>query len=215
MAYVGIGWALARLPRFRWTRVAAAADDPLLSWLVLDGYGFHQAYFHTRRYVAQRYRDPVLPWSAGVSPDYAARAIDQGIGRALWFVAGADPVLAANLVEDFAAARRADLYSGVALAATYAGGADERELLVLRERAGCYRPQLAQGSAFAAEARARAGLVITHTALATEVFCGMAPAQAAALARRTRPRSPVDGMVPAYEQWRVQVAGEFTELGLR
>ena len=45
MAYVGVGWAMARLPRVLWSRLYA--PDPLLRWLVLDGYGFHQAYFRT------------------------------------------------------------------------------------------------------------------------------------------------------------------------
>ena len=40
MVYVGVGWALARLPRFRWAKVTEAVPDPLLRWLVLDGYGF-------------------------------------------------------------------------------------------------------------------------------------------------------------------------------
>ena len=43
MVYVGVGWAMARLPRFRWRRVTVA--DPLMRWLVLDGFGFHQAYY--------------------------------------------------------------------------------------------------------------------------------------------------------------------------
>ncbi|HEX6686662.1 MAG TPA: DUF1702 family protein, partial [Candidatus Limnocylindrales bacterium] len=37
MAYVSVGWAYARLPRWRWRRVPLA--DPLLRWLALDGYG--------------------------------------------------------------------------------------------------------------------------------------------------------------------------------
>src|SRR5690348_938222 len=40
LAYVGIGWAMARLPRFRWPKPHTL--DPLLVPLVLDGYGFHQ-----------------------------------------------------------------------------------------------------------------------------------------------------------------------------
>src|SRR5215204_1980803 len=63
--YVGVGWAMARLPRFRWPR--AAGMDPLLRWLALDGWGFHQAYFHTDRYVGARYRPASLAWI----PDYA------------------------------------------------------------------------------------------------------------------------------------------------
>ncbi|WP_460358146.1 DUF1702 family protein [Actinoallomurus acanthiterrae] len=70
MAYVGIGWAMARLPRFRWSRLSA--PDPLLRWLVLDGYGFHQAYFHTDRYVHRRFREESFPWPP--APPHRTRA---------------------------------------------------------------------------------------------------------------------------------------------
>ena len=60
MSYVGVGWAMARLPRLRWSRMTV--PDPLLRWLVLDGYGFHQAYFRTARYVGGHHRDGRLPW---------------------------------------------------------------------------------------------------------------------------------------------------------
>src|SRR4051794_35089720 len=76
MAYVGVGWAMARLPRIRWSTLHA--PDPLLRWLVLDGYGFHQAYFRTERYVQGRFEDTALPWRDVTTPQYASRATDQG-----------------------------------------------------------------------------------------------------------------------------------------
>lgn len=212
MVYIGAGWAMARLPRFRWSRIPEL--DPLLRWLVLDGYGFHQAYFHTSRYVHRHYRPARFPWRAVAPERYALRAIDQGIGRALWFVGGADPEVVATLIERFPASRHADLYSGAGLAATYAGGADEQELAAFRERAGVYRPQVAQGSVFAAEARVRAGLVVPDTGLATRVLCGLTPEQAAAVSRATRPDgSSQRGEPPAYEIWRQRIASEVLHAG--
>ncbi|MEU6740148.1 DUF1702 family protein [Streptosporangium sandarakinum] len=211
MIYVGIGWAMARLPRFLWPD--SRGLDPLLLWLVHDGYGFHQAYFHTQRYVHEQYRETRFPWPAGGPESYAARAIDQGIGRALWFVGGTDVEQVVSLVERFPRSRRADLYAGVGLAATYAGGAPEDELLELRERAGTYRPQLAQGSSFAAEARVRAGLLVPHNEVATRVLCGTTPEDAALTSRRTRPDGPVTGDLPAYEVWRRRIANEFAFAG--
>jgi hypothetical protein len=211
MAYVGIGWAMARLPRFRWPD--GSTLDPLLRWLVLDGYGFHQAYFRTQRYVHDQYQDAAFPWPADGEQWYANHAIDQGIGRALWFVAGTDPQLAATLIEKFPEERQYDLYSGAGLAATYAGGADEDELRMLWQRAGACRSKLAQGSAFAAEARVRAGLVVPHTRVATQVFCGMTPEQAARISVEVRPDQPVHDDLPAYEAWRQRIANEFVSLG--
>jgi enediyne biosynthesis protein E3 len=206
MAYVGIGWAMARLPRFLWAK--SSRLDPLLRWLVLDGYGFHQAYFRTRRYVHERFQEPVFRWPPDGPSWYANRVIDQGIGRAMWFVGGADADLVSTLIDRFPEDRRADLYSGAGLAATYAGGADEDELRSLQKRAGAHRFQLAQGSAFAAAARVRAQLVVAHTEVATQVFCGMSPAAAAELTDSVLAALPPDGELPAYEIWRQRTAHE-------
>lgn len=208
MAYIGIGWAMARLPRFRWPNLGTL--DPMLVWLVLDGFGFHQAYFRTARYVGEQYQEPALPWTGGGPAWYVDHAIDQGIGRALWFVGGTDPDLVATMIDKYAPERHPDLYAGAGLAATYAGGVDTRELEVFAERAGQHLPRVAQGSAFASEARVRAELLVPHTALATRVFCGMEPDEAAALSVELRPEpGQTPGDVPAYEQWRRSVAARF------
>ncbi|GGS57605.1 DUF1702 family protein [Actinokineospora fastidiosa] len=211
LIYVGIGWAMARLPRFRWPR--ARALDPVLAPLVLDGYGFHQAYFHTARYVDGQYRDPAFPWPGGAHGSYANRAIDQGIGRALWFVCGTDPERVADRIEAFPAERRGDLYAGTGLAATYAGGVTEDELRTLARRAGAHRADVAQGSAFAAFARVSAGIVPAHSAMATQVFCGTTPEEAARLTTELRPVRQDEHELPAYEVWRQRLANEFISLG--
>lgn len=210
MIYIGVGWAMARLPRFRWSRVKVA--DPLMRWLVLDGYGFHQAYFRTEDYVTRHYQEPEFPWPTEGQRWYSNHAIDQGIGRALWFVGGTDPRLVADLIDGYPAARHADLYSGAGLAATYAGGVDEQELQAFRDRAGEYRPQLAQGSAFAATARIEAGLLMPHTAVATGVFCGMSPEQASNVSFLARPTGEGEADLPSYELWRRRIAEEFAAL---
>ncbi|WP_410582779.1 DUF1702 family protein [Amycolatopsis sp. lyj-108] len=210
MIYVGIGWAMARLPRFRWPK--SATTDPLLRWLVLDGYGFHQAYFHTARYVHEQYQERDFPWPDGRA-GYAANAIDQGIGRAMWFVGGTDAARVTSMIGKFPESRRADLYSGAGLAATYAGGADEQELRVFADRAGRFRPQVAQGSAFGAEARIRAGLLVPHTETATRILCGFSAEKAAQITQDLRPDKVVDGESPAFAAWRDRIAGEFVSLG--
>ncbi|HEU5271876.1 MAG TPA: DUF1702 family protein [Jatrophihabitans sp.] len=209
MVYIGVGWAMARLPRFRWSRITVA--DPLLRWLVLDGYGFHQAYFHTRQYVTEHYREPELPWPAEGPSWYAQHAVDQGIGRALWFIGGTDVDQVTNLISGFQAERRPDLYSGAGLAACYAGGAEPAELSLLADRAGDHLPQLMQGAVFAATARVETDLVVPHTEIATKLLCGTTPAEAAQLSRDCRP-GPVDAAseeeddLPAYEVWRRRLA---------
>jgi hypothetical protein len=203
MAYVGVGWAMARLPRLLWSRLHA--PDPLLRWLVLDGYGFHQAYFHTERYVRRQHRDESFPWPAGEHRAYAARAIDQGVGRATWFVAGADPRRVMQIFAGFDTRRWPDLVAGAGLAATYAGGADREELEWFRLAAGDYAADLAQGAAFAAGARVRAGLVVPHNELATRVFCGLTTQAAAAVTDEARVDLAPAGDDPAFEVWRQRI----------
>ncbi len=215
MVYIGVGWAMAKLPRSRWPKLRL---DPVLQWFVLDGYGFHQAYFRTEQYVRRHYRAPRFPWPAHDPHGYAGRALDQGIGRALWFVGGATPDVVTALIEGFPSERHSDLYAGAGLAATYAGGADEVELRAFWKGAGRHRPYVAQGSAFAAEARRRAGLEVPHTAVATEVFCDMAPERAARLcadvgARLLAPGRAADSSGPLFEEWRRCIADEFATRG--
>src|SRR5690348_11536871 len=76
MMHVGLGWALARLRRSVTPYLAKL--DPLLGWLAVDGYGFHEGYFSWPRYVAQR----AIPTHLD---HYERRVFDQGLGRSIWF----------------------------------------------------------------------------------------------------------------------------------
>jgi enediyne biosynthesis protein E3 len=195
MAHVGAGWALARLRR---RPRAARALDPLLGWLAVDGYGFHEGYFDpARRLVEQR-----VP--SGFT-GYARRAFDQGLGRSLWFAVGASPCRAAAAVRRFPSQRRPDVWSGVGLAAAYAGPASPDGLALLRTAAGSDAVQLAQGAAFAAAARDHAGNPAAHTALACRVLAGCSATAAAELTIASRRDLPADVTEPAYEVWRARL----------
>src|SRR5262249_28530222 len=100
MVYGGVGWAMAPPPRVSWS--TRYAGDPVLRWLTLDGYGFHQAYFRTRRYVHEKLRHDAFPWPGDSPAWYPARVIDQGVGRAMWFVAGTDVERLHTMVQRFA-----------------------------------------------------------------------------------------------------------------
>ncbi len=195
MAYIGAGWAHARLPFG--LRGALARRDPLLRWLMLDGYGFHQGFFHWRSAVEGPQRVPLRVRG------YARRAFDQGLGRSLWFVAGHEPDRAASTIAGFSPSRHADLWAGIGLAATYAGGAPTVSLQRLSVCAGTCRDWLAQGSAFAAAARQRAGNIVPHTDEACRIFCGSDAETIAALVDSVRQDLPPDDAdQPAYEIWR-------------
>ena len=198
MLHVGAGWAVARLPWLRRDPLRATRRfDPLLRWLALDGYGFHEGYFHWPR---------VSPLLAG----YAQRAFDQGLGRSLWFVESMDPGRIAATIDSFPLARRPDLWAGVGLACAYAGGGSFESACRLRDAATGEWMHLAQGAAFAAEARRRAGNPSEEGDIACRALCGMPANEAAAIAREEMAGLPRDGETPAYEIWRGRIRDRMT-----
>lgn len=202
---VGAGWSLARLPR-RYGR-ALAALDPVLRWLVFDGYGFHHGYFDGSRAIAGHRVPRRLS-------GYGRRAFDQGLGRSLWFVTGMSPERIAASIDRFPEARRGDLWSGVGLASAFAGGLPAGPLAELRRRAGPWAAHAAQGAAFAAVARLEAGEGTGWLETVCTVLCGVGAADTKALADELGADLPDDGgdltaSEPAYEVWRQRVREAF------
>lgn len=200
MMHVGLGWALARLRR----RVTPHLTqlDPLLGWLVVDGYGFHEGYFASPRYVEQQATPANLD-------GYERRVFDQGLGRSMWFVKGADVAAVAGAINAFPSARRDDLWSGVGLACAYAGGCGRAAIESLRITAIDHLPAVAQGVAFAAKTRRRAANLTPHTEVACRVIWDQSAAAAAAITDAALENLPEDDGLPAYEQWRRRIQNKF------
>jgi enediyne biosynthesis protein E3 len=206
MVHVGAGWALAQLARK--VDRALVRFDPLLGWLAVDGYGFHQGYFH---------------WPVAVDcqrvpaklSGYAPRVFDQGLGRSLWFVEGADVDRIAEKIVRFPRSRHADLWSGVGLACAYAGGVSTDAIESLITIACAYQPQVAQGVTFAAKSRELAGNLTPHTELASRLICGMPAEEAARLTDLALIDLPPDGTIPAYEVWRQRIQANWIKEAVR
>jgi hypothetical protein len=201
MVHVALGWVAARMRRP--LEKVLAPLDPLLRWLVLDGYGFHEGFFHWPKYL----NGQAIP--TGIV-GHAARVFDQGLGRSLWFIDGCNVARLRETVAGFAEPRRADLWSGIGLASVYAGEVSDAELLTLFEAAGSFRPELAQGAAFAAKARHRAGIATPYTNSACWILCRMSSADAAALTDAALENLPANGAEPAYELWRKRIQEKFS-----
>jgi hypothetical protein len=90
----------------------------------------------------------------------------------------------------------------VGLACAYAGGLAHDGILALSALSGAHANELAQGAAFAAEARARAGNPAPHTRLVCQILCGRDDTAAARAARETRENLPSAPDGQAYEEWR-------------
>ncbi|MEO7019923.1 MAG: DUF1702 family protein [Ktedonobacteraceae bacterium] len=200
MVHIGAGEALARLRRKPEPFITRL--DPVLRWLALDGYGFHEGFFSRRRYVEEQ----AIP--KHLSP-YARRIFDQGLGRSIWFASGANVDQVAATIATFANSRRADLWSGVGVVCTYAGGASRADMETLLTVAAPYRPQLALGAAVVSKGRQRAGNPAPHSDLACEMLCGTSSDTAAHLVDVAFQDLPTNGSKPAFEILQQRLAVQF------
>jgi hypothetical protein len=196
MMHVGLGWALARLRRSVTPYLVQL--DPLLGWLVVDGYGFHEGYFKWPRYVEQR----AIPSHLD---GYQRRVFDQGLGRSLWFVKCADVVAVASAIDNFPSERHDDLWSGLGLACAYAGGCGRTAIKSLRAAAHEHEPALAQGVAFAAKTRQHATNLNSHTETVCRLICGRSAEETAAITDAALENLCGEDGLPAYEVWRRRI----------
>lgn len=204
MAHIGAGEALARLHR-KPEPFLARLNDPVLRWLVMDGFGFHEGFFKPAIHLEAQRRPAHLS-------DYGRRVFDQGIGRSIWFRCGAQPAAMAEVVAGFPPARHPDLWLGIGVACGYVGGVDRDTIATLRNRAGEHRIQLGVGTAFVAKGRHRAGNPVPDTELAcTELCGGRTSAQAATLVDTAWENLPDTPAAPAYDTLQRRLAAALTD----
>jgi hypothetical protein len=211
MSYLGVGFTLAHLPKMLWKRALPdyrkLADYPAMRWLVMDGYGFHLAYFDHEKYVNGQHVGRGYP---GFDPDpYTNRAIDQGIGRAMWFVHGANVKRYVAAIKRFPETRQPDLFAGAGVAASYAGGVELADLEWLMDAAGPYRAEVAQGAVFALRARVVSDTLTPHNDLAAKVFCGCTPEEANEIGAVENPILGRDDSGETYELYRQRIMQHF------
>jgi hypothetical protein len=152
IATVGAGFAIARTPLgLRRLESYQGILDPMNAWCVADGYGFHEGFFHWRRFVDGRREAP------GSLTVQNRRLFDAGVGRAMWWVYGADPASIAAAISRFDGGRQPEMWAGIGTALAYAGGGPPGATSLLCELAGAYRTDLLSGVPFAAHMRHRGG----------------------------------------------------------
>ena len=204
MVHIGVGEALARLRRH--PEPFLAKFDPVLRWLILDGYGFHEGFFRRRRYIDKQ----TLPSHLSA---YARRIFDQGLGRSIWFLKGAHVGNVVTAIGQFDQARHADLWSGIGVACAYAGGAERTAIEHLREQAGMYSPQLALGAAVVAKGRQLAKNPALHSDIACEVLCELSSAEAAHVTETAFQDLPINDSEPAFSILQQRIISQFEFAG--
>ncbi len=147
---VGAGFAIARVPwGLKRMQTYVSKLDPLMAWCLPDGYGFHQGIFYPKQYIEECKEAPKL------IPDYFRCVFDSGIGRSMWWVKAANPIQIKKAIDRFPVDRQAELWGGIGVASTYAGGISKNELLQLWEISGDFRADFLSGIPSAATMRQR------------------------------------------------------------
>jgi Protein of unknown function (DUF1702) len=139
----------------------------------------------------------------------AALIFDHGLGRSFWWTCGADPDRITAAIAAFPKARQRQLWTGLALGATYAGGVSADELESLRDAAAEHRPHMAASAAMAAQGRELAGNQTTQTELGCAVFCGVSASEAARKADQALAQLTVRAGECNYLVWRERISESF------
>lgn len=149
---VGAGFALARVPwALKVLDKYLKKLDPLLAWCLLDGLGFHQGIFKHKKFIER-----CSPIPQRLNPAFH-QLFDAGLGRSIWWVKGADQERIKLAIDQFSEIRKEELWCGIGVACSYAGGTDinaANQLLVL---AGEYAGHLKSGVPFACRMRQKGG----------------------------------------------------------
>jgi enediyne biosynthesis protein E3 len=196
--HVGLGWAVAK------QRVPSLAFidplDPIMQFRVADGCGYYDGTFRKLQTITKKER------SNAIEPkDF--QAYDQGVGRSLWYLYKGNNDLVNSAIQQFADARRADLWRGVGIACSFVGGCDERSLRDLQDLAASDKRQLAIGAAFTARARIQTNSVTNSSKLACRVWGNLSVERAMQLTEATQPSATGAGD-EVYKIWVSQLESE-------
>lgn len=170
---VGAGFALARVPLGlqRFERYQKTLD-PMSAWCLADGYGFHQGFFHWKRFIEDRQAGPE---SLGLQN---RRLFDAGVGRSMWWVFGADPEAIAAAISRFMPERKAEMWVGIGTAIAYAGGGAPAAGAILLSCAGVYGLDFLSGIPLGAYMRHKGGNPAEWTENLCQELLGMSAVMA-------------------------------------
>jgi len=151
MSYIGAGIAFGVF-KIRSIKKFIKKASPTSGLLLLNGIGFYYAYFKPDKTLKKFFIPSNL-----TKDDFYIECYGNGIGRALWFYHGANPESIAKTIQKFPKNRRAGIWAGVGLAATYAGGVSKEKIRLLKELSHEYYLSLGEGAILASHTRDIAG----------------------------------------------------------
>ncbi len=160
--HVGLGWAFAQQLK---NPIAYLAElNSMSRYRVLDGYGYYEGIFRRRRSIINHVK-------LALEDSVASAALDQGLGRSIWYLNKGIIDDAKNMIEAFAVERHKDLWRGLGIAIAYLGGCNEETLRYIFSKTDLYKTQLATGAMMALVSRDSAKYISADTELVCKIFC--------------------------------------------
>ena len=199
--HVGLGWAFAQALKNPITYLPEL--NPMMRYRVLDGYGYYEGIFRRRRSIINHLK-------LDVQDAVASGAIDQGIGRSIWYLNKGVIDDAKNMIEGFAVERHKDLWRGLGIAIAYVGGCNAETLQEIFSKADSFKTQLATGAVMALVSRDVAKYISTDTELACKVFCNKTAEQILELNYSIKDKIDLNA-VNAYSNWVSEVEKAFRQ----
>lgn len=166
--HVGLGWAFSQT--LKNPIVYLPELNPMMRYRVLDGYGYYEGIFRRRRSIINHLK-------LQVEDTIASSALDQGIGRSIWYLNKGNIADAKAMIEGFAVERHKDLWRGLGIAIAYVGGCNEETLQEIFTKADSYKTQLTTGAVMALVSRDAAKYITADTELVCNVWCKQIPEQ--------------------------------------
>lgn len=173
---VGAGFAIARVPLgLRRLSSYRSRLNPMTAWCLVDGYGFHQGFFHWERYIRRLQTAP----PAFDAQD--AALFDAGVGRAMWWVFGGNAEDIAAAIAQFRPSRQGEMWTGIGTALAYANGSNAGTSQRLIELSGGFHNDFLSGILLAAHMREKGGNPAAWTADICSDRLGMSVSEASAV----------------------------------
>lgn len=160
--HVGLGWAFAQALKNPMDYLAEL--NPMMRYRVLDGYGYYEGIFRRRRSIINHLK-------LEIADAVASSALDQGLGRSIWYLNKGIIDDAKKMIEGFAVERHKALWRGLGIAIAYVGGCNEETLNGIFSKPDLHKAQLATGAVMALVSRDAAKYISPDTELACKVWC--------------------------------------------
>jgi hypothetical protein len=162
--YTGLGWA-----------VAQAKPDDLsfmntinnkMEFRVWDGCGYYDGIFRQRQTIKNQTRQEYIS-------ENNFKPYDEGVGRSMWYNGKGDPTKVAEMIQTFSVSRQDDLWRGIGIACSYAGGCDENILKNLFSLAESNAVHLSLGAAMVAKFRSQSNTITKYIERACKIWCNL------------------------------------------